>query len=60
MRTRTGWPTNFSISATSRVPERDEGIKARMPMSTVKPPFTTPVTVPETVPLASNASSSEL
>ncbi len=37
-----------------------EGRKARMPISTVRPPLTTPVTVPATVPPASKASSSEL
>ena len=41
-------PTSFSSSAASRVPLRLAGMKARTPMSTVRPPLMTPVTVPTT------------
>ena len=51
MRQVISWPTSFSISAASRVPVREAGMKARTPTSTVRPPLTTAVTVPTTVRL---------
>src|SRR5437660_957015 len=40
MRQRISWPTSFSISAASRTPLREAGIKARTPTSTLRPPLT--------------------
>ena len=58
MRQVISWPTSFSISAASRTPLREAGIKARTPTSTSRPPFTTAVTVPTTADFCAKASSS--
>ena len=58
MRQRISCPTNFSISAASRVPLREAGMNARTPTSTLSPPLTTAVTVPMIVAFAANACSS--
>ena len=50
-------PTSFSISAASRVPLRLAGMKARTPMSTVRPPLITAVTVPTTASFSAKAAS---
>ena len=52
-------PTSFSISRASRVPLREAGINARTPTSTLRPPFTTAVTVPTIADFCANASSSD-
>ncbi len=57
MRQRISWPTSFSMSAASRAPLREPGMKARTPMSTVRPPLTTAVTVPAMVALSAKACS---
>ncbi len=58
MRTRTSWPTSFSISTASRAPLREAGMKARTPTSTLNPPLITPVTVPAMAAFSANALSS--
>ena len=55
IRQRISCSTNFSISAASRAPLRDAGMKARTPTSTLRPPLTTAVTVPTIVVLSANA-----
>jgi hypothetical protein len=59
MRQRISWPINFSISGASLAPEREAGMNARTPTSTLSPPFTTAATTPAMAALSANALSSE-
>jgi hypothetical protein len=59
MRQRISCPTSFSISAASRTPLREAGIKARTPTSTLNPPLIAAVTVPMMVAFSLNACSSD-
>ncbi len=58
MRTRICCPTSFAISAASRAPLREAGMKARTPISTVRPPLTSAVTVPRMASFSAKACSS--